>query len=329
MKKVIERVLKEIISDNKVVICTVIETRGPVPRGVGTKMLYFEDGTTFGTIGGGSLELAVSQIASDLIENNGDSCIEDFTLKYGEDGVGMICGGDAAVSFYVADAKDKDLFLYVNSQEKIWFVQYITDGGKIKLGICEKNELKFMDAEGFEPETMLKGFPALNKGNVSYYTEPVNNTDVCRIFGGGHVGQALVPVLAGIGFSVYMYDDRENIAVKDRFPLADNVELIDYKVLPDIDMAGEYIVVITHGHESDFEVLCKVLKNKTSYVGCIGSRKKAKVVRDRLKDSGYTEEELMRIHSPIGLDIGAQTPQEIAISIAAELIKTRAFLKRE
>ena len=156
--------------------------------------------------------------------------------------------------------------------------------------------------------------------------EPLVQAGVVYLFGGGHVGRELCPVLAHVGFRVVLFDDRPQAALPQRFPQASRVILGDYRRIFDhITVTDrDYVVIMTPGHQSDFEVLSQVLTTPAPYIGCIGSRRKAAAARERLAELGFSPAELDRVHSPIGLPIGGETPAEIAISIAAEMIACRS-----
>lgn len=142
------------------------------------------------------------------------------------------------------------------------------------------------------------------------------------IFGGGHIAKPLAEFAARVGFAVTLIDDRPSFANAARFPDAENVicdsfencfKLIDFN-------KSDYVVIITRGHRHDGTVLRQVLMNEFSYVGMIGSKRRVKGMIQELLNEGYSKEKLDSINAPIGLDIGAITPDEIAISIAAQLI---------
>ena len=146
------------------------------------------------------------------------------------------------------------------------------------------------------------------------------------IFGGGHVSQALVPAIAAVGFRPVVYDDRPEFADPALFPQAEAALCGSFtalaeriKVTPD-----DYVVIMTRGHQADYEVLTQTLRSGAKYIGCIGSKKKLSICRDRLLAAGFTAEEYAKVHAPIGLAIGAETPEEIAVSVAAEMIAVRA-----
>lgn len=149
--------------------------------------------------------------------------------------------------------------------------------------------------------------------------------DRVLLFGAGHVARALAEVLSLAEFAVEVWDERpEAIA---GFPAAAACRCGPYdgalESLPPVT-ERDYVVVMTHGHQADFTVLSQVLGTPAKYIGCIGSRGKAAAVRERLLAAGFTEEDVGRIHSPIGLPIGGETPGEIAISVAAQLIACRS-----
>lgn len=159
------------------------------------------------------------------------------------------------------------------------------------------------------------------------FVEEFNLETTAYIFGAGHVGLALEPVLRYVNFKTAVIDDREEYANRERFP-----EAAEVKVLPDFKHSfdeiqtdeNSYIVIVTRGHMGDYDVLKDALKQKSAYVGMIGSRKKNAMLFDMLRKEGYSEDDIARVHAPIGLSIKAETPEEIAISIAAEMIQVRA-----
>jgi xanthine dehydrogenase accessory factor len=145
------------------------------------------------------------------------------------------------------------------------------------------------------------------------------------VVGGGHIGQALADIGALMGFSVAVVDDRPEFASAERFPQAERVicgdfeeELRRFPITPQT-----YVVVVTHGHREDELSLRQVVTSEAAYVGMIGSRRRSAMVIRHLSDDGYPREALARVRTPIGLDIGAETPEEIAVSIMAEIIQAR------
>ena len=147
------------------------------------------------------------------------------------------------------------------------------------------------------------------------------------IFGGGHVAYALEPVLRHVDFNTVVIDDREEYANPQRYPKAARTITVD-----DFDNAFDdittdedsYIIIVTRGHRGDLQVLRQALKRPFAYLGMIGSRRKNALLYDVLREEGVTDEQIAQVHSPIGLSIGSETPEEIAISIVAEIIQVRA-----
>lgn len=147
------------------------------------------------------------------------------------------------------------------------------------------------------------------------------------VFGAGHCGEKLVPLLGQVGFRTIILDDRMEYANHERFAAADEIVVLDsftdaLQNLP-IDEKS-YIIILTRGHLHDKTVLQQSLKTKARYIGMIGSRQKREETYRALREEGFTTEDLNRVTSPIGLSIGAETPEEIAVSIAAQLIQVRA-----
>jgi xanthine dehydrogenase accessory factor len=161
----------------------------------------------------------------------------------------------------------------------------------------------------------------------SFLVEPLGREGCVVIFGAGHVSQALAPLARGVGFRTVVCDDREEFANRDRFPSADEVLVLDSfeDPLNGVEIGEEsYLVIVTRGHAHDQTVLGRALATTAGYIGMIGSRRKRDAIYGALMEEGFTRADLERVCSPIGLDIGAETPEEIAVSIVAELIQARA-----
>jgi xanthine dehydrogenase accessory factor len=162
-------------------------------------------------------------------------------------------------------------------------------------------------------------------GQMTVYIEPVEPAPQLYIVGAGHVGHQLARVAGPVGFGIHVLDDREKFANAERFPGADEVivdsipEWLHNAEIP----ASAYVVVVTRGHQHDLDALRSLAARDLRYIGLIGSKAKIKKIYDALTEEGMPLECLSRIHAPVGLDIGAVSPEEIAISILAELIAVR------
>lgn len=302
MKQIVQNILKVWESNETPMLITIIKRSGSTPRGLGAQMLVGKNGRITGTIGGGAIE----KEAIDLAMERTESFSKDFVLNLNDTSLNMACGGEVKLHF-----------LYM---EKILFQETInTINSQI-----ESENPGFMVLD-----TILNNITfskeAVNKENV--YSLPIPVPDRVIIFGGGHVSQALVPVLSNVGFKCIVVECREELADKTNFPMAYDVICCDYeKVEKYICLkSDDYMVIMTHGHTHDYDCLERLLRKDYAYVGVIGSRRKKAVVNEKLLNAGIPEEKINMVHAPIGLPIGAITPEEIAISITAEIIRVRAL----
>jgi len=159
----------------------------------------------------------------------------------------------------------------------------------------------------------------------SVVVEQVEAPSLAVICGGGHVARALAPAALAAGFAVTVIDDREEFASPARFPGAKVVLASFEGALARIGVdEASYVVIVTRGHMHDVDVLLQALRTPARYIGLMASRSKRARIAEALREDGFAEDALDRVHSPIGLDIGAETPEELAVSIVAELIQVRA-----
>jgi xanthine dehydrogenase accessory factor len=161
-------------------------------------------------------------------------------------------------------------------------------------------------------------------GTLEIFVEPILPQPVLYLFGGGHISTALARVAGQSGFEIGIVDDRETFANRERFPMAGEVyttyEEAFEKIRPS---ASSYLVIVTRGHKDDMRVLAWAVGTEARYIGMIGSKRKVISVYKALEKEGFAPEKFERVHAPVGLDIGALTPEEIAVSITAELIAVR------
>jgi xanthine dehydrogenase accessory factor len=162
-------------------------------------------------------------------------------------------------------------------------------------------------------------------GTVALLLEPLGNQERLIVFGAGHIGQALVPLAARAGFGVTVVDNRPEFASAERFPDAERVVVGPYdEVLTQLRFDPHtYIVIVTHGHTHDAEVLRRCIDQPSAYLGMIGSRHKVAAVKKHLEEQGVAPDRIAAVHAPVGLAIGAETPFEIAVSILAQMIAVR------
>ena len=161
-------------------------------------------------------------------------------------------------------------------------------------------------------------------GTLEVFVEPILPTPTVYLFGGGHVSTAVARVAHQAGFGIGIVDDRSSFANAERFPMASEIctsyEEAFEKVQPN---ASSYVVIVTRGHKDDMRVLAWAVRTPARYIGMIGSKRKVISVYKALEKEGFSAELFDRVHAPVGLEIGALTPEEIAVSIVAELIAVR------
>lgn len=324
------RVMKaRLLAGEDLVMVTVTASSGATPRGAGARMLVGKSGRICGTIGGGAVEYRSEQIALTVLQEK-SSRGHDFTLTRDDvQNLGMICGGACNVFFHYLSAGDPDILALADEAEArfvrgadAWLVSDLGDGGRLYLtGKGDSALLPYLTRQPHRVQV----------GGHELYIEQIVTAGRVYVFGGGHVAQELVPVLAHVGFRCVVMDDRPEFADPALFPTAEQVILGDFHRLSDFVTIGseDYVCVMTRGHSGDTVVQAQVLKCRPCYCGVIGSRHKAAGVRKVLKEEyGLSEEALNSVTTPIGISIGAETPAEIAISIAAQLIAHRAERNR-
>lgn len=276
MKKIYQTMIEMMQSGTDGMLLTIASSSGSSPRKAGAKMLVLPDGTTHGTVGGGSIEYTATKDALIFLQEK-QSGKKEYILRPNDAAdLGMICGGNVSMEFQYIDHTDN----------------------------------AFLE----ECKTLLETWDEQLPGTV-------------YIFGGGHVAQELVPVLNHLDFPCVVFDDRSEFANESVFPDAKECIVGDFEQIGKyVDVKEEdYVCIMTRGHLSDYVVQKQILGTPASYIGVIGSRRKTATIREKLLADGFPESEIDRCKSPIGLKIHAETPAEIAISIAAELIEKRAL----
>ena len=327
MDRIFAKLLYEIEKNQDTVLVTIIADRGSAPRGAGSQMLVGSNGRILGTIGGGAVEAYSEKIALEQLAKK-KSRIHDFQLhKNATEDIGMVCGGAVKV-----------FFQYIPGDSSIWQVLAATvleritnrQAGWLTLKI-DGSAPSLVDGAG----ASLLGDAVAGKvthkvwlpdQTAEVFSLPLPIGERAFIFGGGHCAQALAPLLTTVGFRVTVMDNREEYANRDNFPNVETLIVGDYTHLADyIEFQDdEYAVIMTNGHSFDFDVEEQLLRRTMAYVGVIGSRSKKAAVNQRLREAGITEDAIATVHSPIGISIKAVTPEEIAVSIASELILVRA-----
>ncbi len=340
MSYIYQEILTELEADRPVVLATVVRRRGSAPRGLGTKMLLKHDRAASGTIGGGCLEAQTLDDAAKVFVSRRARMVEFDLMGDEAAATGMICGG--MVDVYLEYFSPGDAV----ALEDLRRLTEMSHRGEpaavaVTIDLDRSRGRRFiwrLDTAAAWPEgewpAEIADYRAktaerssIRPRNLgSFYVEPVRAAPTVYIFGGGHVSAQIAPLAAMVDFRVVVIDDRAEFADPERFPSADEVRRADFEtVVDELDLGpAAYLVIVTRGHEWDHLILEKTLRKPTAYIGMIGSRRKRDLIYQDLLGKGFTREDLDRVHSPIGLDIKAETPEEIAVSIVAELIQTRA-----
>ena len=337
MRSMFRQIHERLNAGEGLVLVTITAASGATPRGAGARMLVGRDGRICGTIGGGAVEYRSEQVAKQVLES-GSSREQDFSLNREDvQDLGMICGGEVHVYFHYIPAGDEASIALAREAERsfesgaaLWLLMQVSSG---RLSLYTKEGGVWGE---IVPDSLLERLSrrptVVETENGAYLVEQINSPGRVYIFGCGHVSRELQPVLSHLGFRCVMLDDREEFARKELFPAAEDVRVVDFGRIGDFVSIGpeDYVCVMTRGHAYDTVIQAQVLRCKPCYVGVIGSRKKAAGVRMALKrDYGMSNAELDRITTPIGLEIEAETPAEIAISIAGQMIQVRAQRNRE
>ncbi|MBC7785376.1 MAG: XdhC family protein [Burkholderiales bacterium] len=295
MLKLLEEIVRRTNANESLAVCMVAAAHGSTPQKVGATMLVLRDGQSLGTLGGGCVEAEVRKRALQLIEERRGALLR-FQLDhdYGWDD-GLVCGGTMTMAVQVvSNAKDA----------AAW------------------HEARAALRAG-EPATLRMSVPD-DTGQAHHFAHDVLPTPHLVVAGAGHVGMALGQIAQKLEFDLTIIDDRPDYASAERFPGTDCIVGEIQNELARIAIHRHtYVVIVTRGHRHDATALAAVIRSPARYIGLIGSKRKILTILRQLADDGVPQELLSRVHAPIGLNIGAVTPAEIAVSIAAELVAVR------
>lgn len=329
-----------------VVQAVILTHEGSTPRSAGSRMLLVASDAdpagavravriAAGTVGGGLVEAKVMACAGRVLAD-GLRRVEQFDLT-GElaAGADMICGGRLRVFLERLEPADLQLFdrLAAELERGRRCLRLCPlDSGRASLlpvggeagGECLGEALPpEVEAAARRAGADINAPVVFEAEGRSYALESWAAARPLLIFGAGHVSRPTAQLSALLGYRVVVLDDRAEFASRERFPQAETRVLESLNACFAGLPAGPEtsVVIVTRGHVHDAEVLAQALRTQAGYIGMIGSRRKREAVYDRLRGQGFTEADLARVHCPIGLEIGAETPEEIAVSIAAELVR--------
>ncbi|WP_414563656.1 MULTISPECIES: XdhC family protein [unclassified Anabaena] len=293
------------LKQNPVVLATVANTKGSVPREVGAKMFISADGKTCGTVGGGAGEAKVYQQALEILQTGHKKFVEiDLTGIPDTQGV---CGGKMLVW----------LELW-SGEESLNLVNQIIDT------LTSRESVAIVTPFNADTKPYLETVDNPNLPQLQNHAliETLLPTPTLLIIGAGHIGIYLAQIAKIAGFQIIVQDDRPDFANPERFPQASQILAQPINSIQEIVEAipNLYVTLVTRGYLQDLEALQMLCNLQLQYIGMVGSEKRVRTVYQKLQ---LPPEFIQKIYAPIGLDIGALTPEEIAVSICAELIKVR------
>ena len=347
MKEVIQEALKLLESGQPGVLATVVRTKGSTPQKAGAMLLVRQDGSGVGTLGGGCVEGDIWFAAKEILRRRGGPEFKDYFLN--EDVAardGLVCGG--TMYFFLEPLWSPDDYVEIGEQlieayeggdaVSLATVVNVADGGKnlgeklllrldgSTVGTLGDTDLDFRATEVAQRVADVGNIESFSTDDgTEVFVEGFTTPPTLVMVGGGHVGKATADLAHNLGYRVFVVDDREEFSNKERFPYAEQVVVAPYDQWPqhlDVNV-NSFIVAATRGHRFDDMALESALTTRARYVGLLGSRRKNLMIYQRLSMEGVPLERLKEIHAPVGLDIGALTPEELAVSIMSEIIMVR------
>lgn len=353
MKNIYARLLDE-QKDKRLVLATIVSTKGSSPQVPGVSALFSEKGLLTGTLGGGILEARAEDKAMESLES-GKPSLNRFDL-YADisSEEEAICGGEATILFDAEPSDHEFIFqkmvqslqnrkpgILVTDIHRIDDkIQKLSRSWREKAEIfgeeAEKQDLLFREdiKNAFSSGTpvFLSERETADGEEKDVYLEPQFPLSHLVIAGAGHVGQAVAHIGHLLDFEITVIDDRPEFANENRLPEADHIIVKDIgKAIDEIPKTVDtYFVIVTRGHSHDADVLKACIGSEVAYIGMIGSGRKIALMREKFIDKGWTTAtQFDRIHAPIGIDIQSKTVQEIAVSIAAELAQVRNQVEKQ
>jgi xanthine dehydrogenase accessory factor len=347
MKEVIQGAVDLLKKGQPCVLATVVRTKGSTPQKPGAMLLVRQDGTGEGTLGGGCVEGDIWFAAKEILRLGGGPEFKDYLLN--EDVAardGLVCGG--TMYFYLEPLVEPSDFLTIGSE----ILEAYSGGNPVSLatvvnspsGAASRGAKLLVRIDGSTAGTLGSSELDARIGEIArrmadlgsaesitddagteVFVEGFTTPPTLVMVGGGHVGKATADLAHTLGYRVFIVDDRPEFANADRFPYAEQVIVVPYdKMSGNLTInVNSFVVVATRGHRYDDMALESALDTRARYIGLLGSRRKTMMIYQRLVGQGTAVERIREVHSPIGLNIGALTPEEIAVSIMSEIIMVR------
>lgn len=328
-------------SGRSAVLIRIVRRRGSAPRGIGSACIIDNHGILSGSIGGGLLEHRAVEEARSLLGKK-NTVLSTITLTAKEiSDEGMICGGSVELFFEPVVPDDPNTLEFFKEVDQLircggrgTLITLVRDAGDTtepdsRMLVMQDGSVIGTIPSVDLPENVTEARLIPQEGTENrFFVEPVMQKPVLLLFGGGHISKFVSPLARTLGFHIVVCDDRSDFANHERFPEADELFAGPYhEAFKNIAISSStFIVIVTRGHGGDKDILEHVLNSVISpaYIGMIGSIRKRDTIYKSLLENGVSPEMLERVYSPIGVNIGAQTPEEIAVSIMAEIIRVKA-----
>ena len=314
MKHPWQFILSKLNQHAVVYLLTVLHHKGSSPGRQGFKMVVSDNDEIFGSIGGGVMEYNLVELCKDLLKKKDYKPFVKRQIHKGTviDGSGMICSGEQTIAFYP---------ITQNNTETIKNLIGIYSSNKSGVLSISPSNFSF----SAEKDLNTKFHHTHMSENEWSYDELINKKDLFYIIGAGHVGLATSKLMRNLGFYVILLDNRTHLNTFEKNAVANEKQIIDYvdiaRHVPENNSA--FVTIMTNKYTDDKLVLSNLLGNSYRYIGVLGSVSKLKLMMEVLEKEGFSAKELKKVHAPIGMRISSKTPEEIAVSIAAEIISIR------
>ncbi|MCK5775039.1 MAG: XdhC family protein [Bacteroidales bacterium] len=297
--------------NHKTVLMVVVDSQGSSPGQQGFKMAVADDGSMIGSVGGGIMEYKLVELVKAQFQKEQAVFLikQDHKPQASEGSSGMICSGSQEIAFYPLDSG---------------FLPMLSSLLNSKTGSLLFSQKGMLLDRGDSPSQAY--LPKLKSQDKWLYTESLDYTNYLYIFGAGHVSVAVSSLFKQLGFHITVFDNRDmELTTFKANTYANYKQIINYqeaaKYVPEGDQV--YVVIMTFGHQDDRKILKSLLNKKVKYLGMMGSKEKVSSIYSKLIEQGISDEKFSRVDAPIGLPINSQTPDEIAISIAAKIISIK------
>jgi xanthine dehydrogenase accessory factor len=351
LKNIYLRLLNELERESPLALATIVDTKGSTPQIPGASALFSAGGLLTGTLGGGALEADAQRRTLQSLKKK-VSLLYEFSLTADMSSEeGAICGGEVTILIDARPEEYSDTFENIRQSlsQRQWGVLATIIGKHTeeKISVArqwiEKGEHFAADSE-IHRNLFLEGMknslaenrPVLLRSEEKIFfedaeetlifMEPVHPLPHLLIAGAGHIGRAVSHLGRLLDFEVTVVDDRPEFACREKLPEADHIIVDDIgRAIQDIPIASDtYVVIVTRGHRNDADTLRECIHSEAAYIGMIGSARKTELMRKRFLQEGWaTPAQFDRVFAPIGIDIPSKTVQEIAVSIAAQLVLVR------